>query len=143
MILTNFSIANDFIALEHNGSYLDLHNNFDFIDFEHIEDRSRVILRWQRTKDAWIANDVPFNLRLLFSEVYLFKCTNRENALSTTDDTCLSSIGFIWNDMIENMEGFSNATPKEGCEHLTMCLESGFAIKIGAKKVRCETDNGT
>jgi hypothetical protein len=142
MILTNFSIANDFIALEHNGSYLDLHNNFDFIDFEHIEDRSLVILRWHRNSGDWIPNGLPSNLRLLFSEVYLLKCSNRKNNRPTTDDTCLSSIGFIWNDMIENMEGFSDTNTKEGCEHLIMCFESGFALKIGAKDVTCEIDNG-
>ncbi|MDR4498720.1 MAG: hypothetical protein MRK02_12500 [Candidatus Scalindua sp.] len=50
-----------------------------------------------------------------------------------TEDDCLSSIGFIWNEKLDELGGYHSNEPKVACTHLSLKFMSGFAVKIGAE----------
>ena len=52
-----------------------------------------------------------------------------------TEDDCLDSIGFICDELVAEMRGFTSNQPEEGCTHLVATFMSGFSIKVGADSV--------
>ena len=142
MKLVDFSISKDCIALERGADYFDLHNNFDFRGLAYNSAQRTLDLFWQRATGDWVKETESAKLRLVFSEVYLFKTHERDLGLPVTEDDCLDSIGFLWNDMLAEMGSFTSNKPKEGCTQLIAIFTSNFSIKVGAELVALHvTDN--
>lgn len=118
--LSNFNIASDFIAIESNGEYHDLHNKFDFTGLKYDVLNRKVKLSWVKSSGDWVAVDCPSTLDLNFSGVSLFKCKERDSAIPYTEDDCLGSLGFIYNDMVNEIGGFSSTEPSEDAYHLNL-----------------------
>ena len=137
MKLINYKISKDFIALELGNAYLDLHNNFDFISIEYRFSEKSIILKWTKSTGEWVPKDIPTSVTLTFSGVYLFKSKERDSEIPFSEDACLESIGFIGNDLIEDINGFFSMEPVENQNHLNISFASGFAIKIGADFSNC------
>jgi hypothetical protein len=62
MKLANFSIAKDYIAVEFDGVYCDLHNNFDFIGLSYDFLNRRVEHSWVKLKATWVSEESPDSL---------------------------------------------------------------------------------
>ena len=135
MKLNEFSVAKDCIALERGADYFDLHNNFDFQGLVYNSAQRTLELRWIRSVGDWIKATDPAELRLSFTGVFLFKARERDREMPFTEDDCLSSIGFMWDDMLSEMDGYTSNHPKDGCTHLIAMFTSGFSIKVGAESV--------
>ncbi|MBQ0726300.1 MAG: hypothetical protein KBT77_02990 [Thalassolituus oleivorans] len=137
MNLSNFNIASDFIAIESNGVYYDLHNNFEFTGLSYDVLNRKVKLSWVKSTGDWVAVNFPNTLDLNFSGVSLFKCKERDSGVPYTEDDCLGSLGFIHNDMVNEIEGFVSIEPSDDACHLNLSFESGFALKIAADSAKC------
>lgn len=137
MKLINYKISRDFIALELGNAYLDLHNNFNFISLEYHFSEKSIVLKWVKSTGEWVPKDSPESVILTFSSVYLFKSKERDSEIPFSEDACLESIGFIGNDLIEEISGFFSPEPSENQNHLNISFMSGFAVKIGAESSSC------
>ena len=137
MKLTNYNISKDFIALEMGNTYLDLHNNFEFVSLEYVFPEKSIVLKWAKSAGEWVPSNGPSSITLTFSGVYLFKSKARDPEIPFSEDSCLESIGFIGNDLIEEISGFFSPEPAENQNHLNISFVSGFAIKIGAEFSSC------
>jgi len=135
--LINFDVSDDFIAIIYDDEYLDLHNNYDFYGFEYATSKRKIIFTWHCSNQDWVNPSNPKDIVLEFDGVSLFKCKERDIDTPFTEDDCLSSIGFIGNDLIDDIEGFSKSKPEKNCEHLNISFESGFAVKISASNATC------
>ena len=135
MKLVGFSIAKDCIALERDADYFDLHNNFDFRGLAYDPTQRTLELRWSRGVGNWVKPTEPPELRLAFTGVFLFKAHERDPAIPFTEDDCLDSIGFIWDNLLVEMHGYTSNQPGDGCTHLNAVFMSGFSIKVGAESV--------
>ncbi len=138
MELRNFKIADDFIALELGELYLDLHNNYSFEELYYNPKQRELKLYWTLLEEDWVMSGSPMKIRLKFSEVYLFKCHERDVDLPYSEDECLDTLGFIDNLFLEQVAGYSHNIPREGADHLNLTFSSGFAMKIGAKKANLD-----
>ncbi len=134
MKLSNFIIAKDNIALEIDDLYLDLHNCYDFIGFKYDALNRTLEFNWQQNKGEWVQEGLPFNVTLVMEGVYLFAAQGRDPEMPFTEDDCLSSIGFTWNEDLDELVEYHSNEPKDGCTHLNLVLMSGFEVKIGAEK---------
>jgi hypothetical protein len=85
-------------------------------------------LRWRRGLGEWVNPTEPSELLLSFSGVYLLKVQERDSAIPVTEDGCLDSLGFIWDDLLAEMNGFTSNKPGDGCGHLVASFMSGFSI---------------
>ena len=135
MKLIGFSIAKDCIALKYGADRFDLHNSFKLQGMAYSPAQRTLELFWQRGTGDWVKATEPAELRLAFAGVYLLKAHERDPELPFTEDDCLDSIGFIWNDMLEEMRGYTSNEPKDGCTHLIARFTSDFSIKVGAESV--------
>ena len=135
MKLNGFSVAEDCIALERGSDYFDLHNNFDFQGLEYSTALRTLDLHWIRGVGDWIKATEPVELQLSFAGVFLFKTRERHPEMPFTEDDCLASIGFIWDEMLPEMDGYTSNQPKDDCTHLIANFMSGFSIKVGAEYV--------
>jgi hypothetical protein len=142
MKLVGFLITEDFIALEHGHARYDLHNNFDFQGLSYSPTQRTLDLRWRRGLGEWVKPTEPSELLLSFTGVYLFKAQERDPAIPFTEDDCLDSLGFLWDDLVAEMRGFTSNQPGEGCTHLVAAFTSGFSIKVGADSVVLHTAGG-
>ena len=132
MKLIEFSIAKECIALERGSNYYDLHNCFEFQSLSYNPTRQKLDLYWRRRNGDWVKPTEPAELSLLFSGVYLFKAIERDPELPFTEDDCLGTIGFIWNDMLGEV-GYTSNKQGEDCTILSLSFVSGFNLKIGAE----------
>jgi hypothetical protein len=135
MNLKNFSIADDFIALEQGESYFDLHNNFSFVALSFDVALRKLTFEWKRRDESWVSTKDPESLELQFNDVSLFKIKERDSDEAYTEDDCLSSMGFIHNELLNEVEGFSNLEPTDDANHLNIGFQSGFAVKVAAGSV--------
>jgi len=137
MNLANFLLSDDFIAIEVEGSYYDLHNNFDFVGVSYNVPSNIVVLSWVKATGSWVPENSPNELELVFSGVTVFKCKERDSDAPQSENNCLDSLGFIGNDLIDQVDGFaSNKSTVDAC-HLNFTFSSGFAIKIGSESAKC------
>lgn len=132
MKLKNFKLADDNIAFEQGANYYDIHNNFIFTGFKYNTLRREVVLNWVKGTGDWVPNNSPKSIHFIIRDVYLFKAKERDAEMPFTEDDCLNCIGFLWNDLIEEMGGYYSHEPKENCTHLSIEFMSGLALKIGA-----------
>jgi len=142
MELIGFSISEDFIALERGTDRFDLHNSFDFQGLSYNSAQRTLELTWCRGRGEWVKATEPAGLSLFFSGVYLFKTQERDPAIPLTEDDCLDSLGFLWDDLVAEMRSFTSNSPKDGCTHLTATFMSGFSVKVGADSVMLRISGG-
>jgi hypothetical protein len=116
MQLIGFSIAEDFITLERGPDRLDLHNNFDFQGMSYATAQRTLELHWRRGTGNWVKPSDPAELSLTFTGVYLFKAQERDPEIPFTEDDCLDSLGFMWEDLIAEMRAFTTNRPAEGVQ---------------------------
>lgn len=134
MLLTNFSFADDFIALEQNENYYDLHNNFKFINLSYEVASRRVSFSWQIRNEEWVSETDPYELELVFESVKLFKVKERDSDEPYSEDDCLSTIGFVHIGLVDELECYHLNVPTIDECHLNICFESGFAVKVSSGK---------
>lgn len=132
MKLSGFSINEDFVSLRHTGRDLDLHNSYQFVELHQSVPQASVVLRWLRREDEWVSADLPANVQLTFSGVHLFRVTPRDPEMPPAEDACLDKLGFLWDDLLEEMSGCAKVVPEPGCSHFCVLFSGGSAIKLGA-----------
>lgn len=142
MQLIGFSIAEDFIAVVRGDDRFDLHNNFDFQSMSYAPTQRTLELHWRRGTGSWVKASDPPALSLSFSGVYLFKAKERDPELPFTEDDCLDTIGFMWDDLVAEMLAFSSNRPTKGRTHFIANFVSGFSIKVGATSATLRVSGG-
>ena len=135
---TNFEIDGT-ISVVSEESYFDLHNDYDFIDFEHTEENKIAVFHWTRAEGSWVDESLPMNLKMTFSGVKRTKEKERDPEIPHTEDTCLSSISFlptIFEDSYEDLcPGYRSDE-----EHLSISLMSKAGFKVWAESAELEID---
>ena len=133
MKLTNFTLSQDNIAIEHNDKYYDLHNNFDFISFNYNVKEKSACFTWVKSLEDWVPKNSPNHLELRFTNVSLFKSKERDFAIPYSEDNCLESLGFSFNEFQEKMDNVISNVSENDCSHFNLVFMSGFAVKLSAE----------
>ena len=134
MKLTNFNIDTDQIALIFNGQYLDVHNNYDFRSFNYDILSKQLHLTWTRSHEKW-ASEKLCGFRLVFKNVSFLKVRERDAELSFTEDTCMSFIGFLSQDLRENFDSYTEPKNVTNDDDLNVNFQSDQAFKINCELV--------
>ena len=133
MRLTNFRISENNIELEFEGKSFDLHNCFDFVGFDYKTPEDVIELRWKKGTEEFVPKVIPARLNLIFEGVDLFKVRQRDPESLSKDGNCLRNMGFINNELIDEMSGFTANNPDKKCTDLLIEFENGLSIKISAE----------
>ncbi len=135
MKIENFLVSDDSIAVEYEGNYLDLHNNYSFISFNYNIRTQQVELKWVKNQGEWAEKELYNELKIIFNSVYVFKVNPRDVELPFSEDECLDCIGYLHPDDIELMDGFLTPDFADDSYHLVFGFQSGLFIKIYAETV--------
>lgn len=131
MRLTNFNIDNDNIALTYNDKYLDLHNNFDFRGFQYDTTSNQLELLWTRSHEDWAKENI-LAFKLVFRGVTFLKIQERDSSLPASEDSCLSLIGFLPQDLRDNFDGYVEQKNVTEQDDLNISFQSEQAFKINS-----------
>lgn len=134
MKIENFSIP-DSVAIDFQGCYLDLHNNYDFSGLTYEVDSQRVTLKWSKSDGEWAEKEVYSGLSLVFDSVSVFSVSPRASEQPFSEDNCLSYIGFLHPDDIDLMDGFLPPENAGDTYHLVFGFDSGQVVKLYAEVV--------
>jgi len=129
MKLTNFHIDNDSIALNYNDKYLDLHNNFEFRSFNYDVTSRQLELIWTRSQEDW-SNEIICAFKLVLRDINFLKIRERDSSLPATEDSCLSLIGFLSNDLRDDFDSFAEVKNATDSDDLNIAFQSNQAFKI-------------
>jgi hypothetical protein len=72
----NFKIT-DSVSLVMADKNFDLHNDFDFFDFDYAFNLRRFVMRWQKSSGDWVAANLPTQYPW-FSMAFLFWLFHQE-----------------------------------------------------------------
>ena len=132
MKLVNFALNKDLIALEVDGKYLDLHNNYDFIGCT--QDSSAVEIKWASAKGGWVSSIISSQLILKIEGISYFE--QRGDFSGVTD---LEELGFFENSTKGKVEYNGSNEPQEGADLLLFRFVGGAEIAVIGKEALCVT----
>ena len=141
MKLTNFKISEDNIGLQlDNEEYIDLHNNYDLINFNYRFENRVFEVSWKKSIGNWVRKDSPNNLTLVFSNVSILRIRELDQTLESLnefpeDDKSLSIIGFTDKEDKEFLGYIPNPNLEAENLALTLQTENGQAIIVFCKNV--------
>ena len=138
MRLLNFKVRDDFISVEKDNVYFDLHNNFDFAGFNYNVAEKDFQLIFTKSSADWAANEAFNKLIFLFRKVVFLKIKENDSSLWTDDESCLSDIGFSATDMREDMKLFLASNEFQPDYDMIFIFRSGQVIKIHSSEVLLE-----
>jgi len=107
MKLINFKLSEDHIAIEtKEGKYFDLHNNYEFVNFNYLFDKRYFEINWTKSNGDWVQASDPEELKMKFKNVSILRIKEidqNEDALlkHKSDDLSLSIIGFTSKDDVK------------------------------------------
>ena len=132
---SNFELE-DSIALKFAGRYIDLHNNFDFIGYEYDISIRQIILKWTKSKGAWVIEGEFSTLGLIHKNVsFLTISYDNLQYKYPNDDKCLSFISFFpSSDRLTNSGFIDQFSPAEN-DDIIYSFETEHFIRIGCDKI--------
>jgi hypothetical protein len=142
MKLINFSIGKDNISIiPFDDNYLDIHNNYDFEEFNYNIFEQKLKLRWGMRREEWerrIArkeDEIMYvRFALVFEDVTFFAVRERDKNLPFTEDTCTEFIGFSPLDMRNDFDSFLDKNISDDND-MIICFQSEQALKINCKSI--------
>jgi hypothetical protein len=138
MQLLNFSLGNDNISVITDGSYLDLHNNFDLAGYDYNVVNNSLQITFKKSLGEWAKKDVFGNLKFKFSKVSLIKINGEGLLNNLNDNNCLDIIGFSSPDLKDDMESFPGNNEFKSENDMIFIFVTGHSIKIHSDSVILE-----
>ncbi len=140
MELLNFKIGDDYISVEKDSLYFDLHSNFNFTGFNYNAPNKEFQLTFVKSLEEWAANEVINNLIFTFRGVSFLKIREKDNLLNIQDVDCLNDIGFGAFDSRQDMDSFLATNQFQYNYDLIFIFISGQSIKVHSDTVFLETN---
>jgi hypothetical protein len=136
----NFEIEDNY-ALNFNGRHIDLHNNFDFDNYEYkIVDR-QLELTWTKSSGDWVDKNEFLKLTFIHSNVFFLNIGyDNEKYEYPKDDRCLGEISFFpSSDRQINYGHLIQDKPKDG-DDIIYIFQTEHFIRVGCDKIQLVTE---
>lgn len=133
---TNYEIEENY-AVQINGTYIDLHNNFDFIGLS--KNGKNITVDFKRTNGDWVKHDEFKNLIFEFKNVtYEYFDYGDQEALKG-DSERLGEITFFSAESKEINDAVILQNHPNERDDLMMFFEDGKVIRIGCEEIELKT----
>ncbi|WP_296509665.1 hypothetical protein [Rhodoferax sp.] len=121
MNLFNFTLAGDNIAVELLGQYIDLHNNFDFVEIVSRDDE--VSFKWRRLEGHWVATSLPqfFTISVVGVDYYEVRGKPSDS---------LDEVGFFTAETLGDIDYNGRTAPVDSSDILIFRFVGGAEIAI-------------
>jgi hypothetical protein len=134
MKLSNFEIE-DTVTLRYAGKYMDLHNDYDFHEFNYSISSQVLEMQWQKFDDEESISNSVDKIKLYFSGVNFLKIQERDREMPVSEDKCVDVIGFLPQEMREVMDSFG-VKPDYENDDMIIIFRGGQTFKINAEEVK-------
>ncbi len=121
MNLFNFTLTRDNIAVELSGQYIDLHNNFDFVEIVSRDDE--VSFMWRRSEGHWVATSLPQFFTITVVGVDYYEVRGRPS-------DSLDEVGFFAAETLGNVDYNGGTAPIESSDILVFRFAGGAEIAV-------------
>lgn len=132
----NFSIEKN-SSITVDGSSLDLHNDYDFLELNYEPRVSKVSLLWKKVEGDWVKETLSQKLRIVFNQVSIFKTQVNVDSNEQVDRLTLSFVGYLHPEDIDTMDGCLDELESNDSYHIIFGFENGLAIKLYSEEVKC------
>lgn len=134
MIDFDFTVS-DNIAIEKDGNYLDLHSDFDFVNFSYDQNQHLLKLEWQKLDQDWVnVKKSISSLTLQFNNVSYLAFSKIKN------ESKLDSFGCLHPEDKPITNGFLPLSELKGGYDLILLFVDNGSIKVNCDSVRCIID---
>ncbi|TJY67122.1 hypothetical protein FAZ19_09565 [Sphingobacterium alkalisoli] len=130
----NFDIIDNH-ALSIEGRLIDLHNNFDFVNFDYNVAEREIKLHWKKSNGDWVDENELSSLILTHSAVTFLKVIEQDEKSTYADDSCVGEITFFPSTAREiNDSIVPQSKPNHGDDILYL-FENGLVIRIHCEEI--------
>lgn len=130
----NFDIKDNH-AIEIAGRLIDLHNNFDFAEFDYnIADRE-IKLHWKKSSGDWVDKNEFSSLVLTHKGVTFLRVIEQDEKSIYQDDSCLGEITFFPSTAREINDSIVPQTKPNDGDDILYFFENGQLIRINCKEI--------
>lgn len=137
----NFEIKDNH-ALSTAGRFIDLHNNFDFVNFDYNVAEREIKLHWKKSNGDWIDENEISSLVLTHKGVNFLRVIEQDENSVYEDDCCLGEITFFPSTAREiNGSIVPQSKPNHGDDILYL-FENGQRIRIHCKEIELVAKSG-
>jgi len=112
---------------------LDLHNDYDFTRLNYSVEERTAELHWKRSCRDWVKSDLPTAAILVFYGISRFEFKPRDGDLPFTEDDCLSTMGYLSNEVGCEEIFWTEEAPENEWMHAFEFM-SGAVIVLQAEK---------
>jgi hypothetical protein len=133
-MIVNFEIIDNY-ALNYKGKHLDLHNNFDFINFEYKVETQTLILRWVKSAGGWVKDDDPPSLVLIHKRVGYLYILPRDPEMPFTEDTCLMDLTYFASSHRDINDSVGGGKLPNAGDDILYFFQSGQVVRINCDEV--------
>lgn len=130
----NFDII-DNIALNYQGLYIDLHNNFNFEKIEFNVDHNEVKLTWKKTDGEWVGKNELSKIILTHNGVDYLKIMGQDENSFLQDKNTLAEISFFPSTSRGINDSMSSQQKPNPDDDIMYFYENGQAIRIHCDKI--------
>ncbi|WP_231390110.1 hypothetical protein [Sphingobacterium pedocola] len=130
----NFEIKDNH-ALSTAGRFIDLHNDFDFVNFDYNVAEREIKLHWKKSNGDWVDKNEFSSLVLTHRGVTFLRVIEQKEKSIYEDDCCLGEFTFFpsaareFNDSI-----VSQPKPNDG-DDILYFFENGLVIRIHCEEI--------
>ena len=139
MTTSNFTLEKDFIGILYSGKYLDLHNNFLCVNFEHDKSNMTAELSFTKSIGDRVSEDELGKFTIQFDNVKSVyqkdHDTDYPKEYISKDVDTVDIFGFSYDDD-EIMDGPTDTIPRNDLPSLIFVFVTGKAIKVTAESAR-------
>lgn len=130
----NFDITDNH-ALNFEGRYIDLHNNFDFVGFDYNVVGREIKLNWKKSSGDWVDKNELSSLFLAHKAVSFLKVIDQDENSNYDDDSCLGEVTFFPSTAREiNDSIVPQSKPNDG-DDIIYFFENGQRIRIHCEQI--------
>lgn len=130
MKFQNFVFNEDLIAVDIDGSYLDLHNNYKFISV--IRKSNEVELHWSKLVGDWVESELPESITFKILDVKYFDIRG-----SVESGSSLEEVGFFLDSTLGKVEYNGSNKPYSDANVLVFRFIGGAEVAIIGSSIKC------
>jgi hypothetical protein len=130
----NFQLTQNY-ALNFDNRYIDLHNNFNFINLEYNVETMALVLRWVRSSSNWVKEDELLSLELLHKNLSYLIVSSRDPEMPLSEDSCLSNITFFASSSRDINDRIIDKSFPEEDDDIYTCSKADKLLEFIVKKL--------